>query len=105
MLDFPLDLRLGMLISVMLIKKACTPLSVIILLILNINLEINEEHKLDIYKSSKKLILNFAIIRKSNIVNKLKKPKDLQWLGAWFIKDGMDNQSVKNHGILIIQNL
>ena len=33
-------------------KKACTPLSVIILLILSINLEINEEHKLDFYKSS-----------------------------------------------------
>ena len=94
-----------MLISVMLIKKTCTPLSVTILLILNINSEISEEHKLGIRKSSKKLIPNFAFIGKTSIVNKLKQSKDLKQLAAQFMKDGMDTKSIGNHGILIFQNL
>ena len=45
MLNFSLDLRLGMLMSVMLIKKTCKPLCVIILLILDINSKTSEEHR------------------------------------------------------------
>ena len=74
-------------------------------MISNINSEISEEHKLDIHKSFKKLILNFALIGKTSTVKKLKQSKDLQQLVAQFMKDRMDTKSIGNHGILIFQNL
>ena len=57
----------------------------------NITSEISEEHKLDIHKSSQKLIPNFALVGKTSIVNKLKQSKDLQQLVAQFMKDDMDS--------------
>ena len=84
-------------------KKTWTPVT--ILLILDINSEISEEHKLDIYKSFTKLILKFALTGKTNIVNKLKQSKDLQQLVAQFMKDGIYTESIENHGILIFQNV
>ena len=71
-------------------------------MILDINSETSEEHKLGIHKSSYKLILNFVIIEKTSIVNKLKQSEDLQHLAAQFM---MDTESIGNHVLTVFQIL
>ena len=76
-------------------------------MILDIHAETSEEHehKLDIQKSSYKFILSFVLIGKTSIVNKLKQSEVLKQLVAQFMKDGMDTESIGNHGMSILQNL